>query len=115
MNKADANNCTIRLQQERNLMQESGKLIYPREILLRDLEKEIHTAHEKSEQVKLMGNFNKDIEKGERINQFLQSTGLVNIHSILHETEKPAVTYDRGQLCLDMLAASPTNCNHLHS
>ena len=105
-NKADSGNCTIRLQQERDLLQETGKLLNPREILLRDLEKVITTAHEKSERIILMGDMNEDMEKGERIGQFLEATGLKNIHHECHDKLQLPATYDRGKVCLDMIAMS---------
>ena len=87
-------------------MQQHDKIMDPREQLLQDLSKAICSAHDDGTQVILMGDFNKDMKNGSRIAQFLEDSNMYNAHKIKHEKNKIPVIYNRGHLCLDMIAAS---------
>ena len=111
INKGNADNCTIRTQQERDLMHEYGEIKDPREQLLIDLTKEIQKDHNNGTNVIVMGDMNEDIESGKRINLFLQEAGLKNIHKCIHKGKLPH-SYDKGNKCLDIMAMTgslPTN------
>ena len=100
-----AGNCTIRIQQEADILEQEGKLIDPRERILVDLEREISNDHDQGYQIILMGDFNENVTKSKRIQSFLDATNMKNVLERKHGKEQPT-TYDRGKLPIDMIAIS---------
>ena len=56
--------CTIRSQQEHDLLETRKKLLDPRDEILKDLETMIINEHKKGTTVVVMGDMNEDIMKG---------------------------------------------------
>ena len=96
-------NCTIRNQQEKDLLVESGIHQEPREQILIDLKKRIDKLHEKGHIVIIFGDFNEDVEGGKRIQKFLMESNLKNCVQEKHDGKLPR-THDRGKHCIDMIA-----------
>ena len=106
----NSGNCTIRSQQETDLLEETGKHLDPREQILIDLNKSITDLHSKGHLVILYGDMNDDIQTSNRISTFLMKSNMKNILRRKHEGELPR-TYDRGQNCLDLMAVSNGMCD----
>ena len=96
---------TIRAQQEKDLLQETGKHLDPREQVLRDLQDFIIKLHGKGHLVILLGDMNDDLQTSSRVNQFLNQSNLKNIMCCKHEMPLPR-THDRGSTCIDLVAIS---------
>ena len=58
--------CTIRSQQERDLLEEKKKLLDPRDEILKDLSTMICKEHKKGTTIILMADMNEDIMKGKK-------------------------------------------------
>ena len=97
--------CTVRMQQELELIRNNRKQEDPREAILKDLENEITKDHANGIQIILMGDFNEDVTNGKRVREFLRKTNMRNVLETKHGDKQPA-TYDRGRTPLDMIAMS---------
>ena len=97
--------CTIRSQQERDLLVDKKKLLDPRDEILKDLSTMICKEHKKGTTIILMGDMNEDIMKGKKITTFLANTSMKSIIKPNAEGTLPA-THDRGSECIDLLAIS---------
>ena len=95
--------CTIRAQQERDLLESRKKLLDPRDELLKDLETMISKEHKRGTNIILMGDMNEEIDKGKRMISFLQKTNMKSIIKSDLEGKLPA-THDQGTGCTDLLA-----------
>ena len=96
--------CTIRLQQEQDILNETGKLKDPRDEILKDLEKQINADQEKGMQVILGGDINEYINSI-NIQNFQEATGMYNTLIELHGNEQPN-THDRGTKPIDIILAT---------
>ena len=97
--------CTIRAQQERDLLESRKKLLDPRDEILKDLEKMISEEHKRGTDIIIMGDTNEEIYKGKRMVSFLQKTNMKSIIKPDLEEKLPA-THDQGTGCIDLLAIS---------
>ena len=75
-------------------MPETGQLIDLREKLLQDLEKATTKGQESSTQTIFMGEMNKDMDKGQRIKDFLEVDDMYNIHKDTVNLFLPHTTED---------------------
>jgi hypothetical protein len=101
--------CTIHMQQMRDLIHAGIEHPDPREELLCDLCAFILHLHEDNHTVFLLGDMNSDVQDDPRILRFLEDCGLQNVLSTRHGSiEKFPTSYDRGRRCVDIMAASKT-------
>ena len=101
--------CTINMQQIRDLLNSGIEHPDPREALLCDLGDFIAHLHEDNHTVFLLGDMNSDVQDDPRIIKFLEDCGLQNVLSTRHgSTAKFPTSYDRGRRCVDIVAASKT-------
>ena len=99
---------TIYRQMELDLLTTKGKLLDPREELLKDLYTVIKLEHNKGNTVLLMGDMNDNLamEQGQ-VRNFLASLEMTMTHITRHgeEVVLPA-THDRGSNCIDLIGCS---------
>ena len=103
--KNDSGSCTIRCQQQKDLLVDTEQHVDPREQILIDLQKKIKELHEKGHLVVLFGDFNEDVQHSNRILRFLMESNLKNAVTAKHDGKLPR-THDRGRHCIDMIAVS---------
>ena len=100
--------CTIRAQQQQDILIEKKKLQDPRAALLTDLLEFIQKKRNEGNLIALMGDMNTDIEKGKdaEMERFMKESGLVNTMAKAHKNKKLPPTFDRGTRCIDLLGIS---------
>ena len=104
----DGGESTIYRQMEIDLLKARGKMLNPREELLRDLYNTIDKEHNKGNTVFLLGDMNDNLEKDQgQVRQFLTSLGMTMTYKTRHGAAAalPA-THDRGKMCIDMIGCS---------
>ena len=77
-------------------------------MILQDIEKEIKSKHLEGYEIVLYGDLNEDIEKSDRVEEFLENSGLKKIMTTKHKGEVLPKPYDRGSKCLNIMAISNT-------
>ena len=97
--------CTIYMQQETDLVNDGRKETDPRKALLEDLSTQIQKDHKEGKMVILLGDMNEDIGGNRNIKDFLDKINMYNVMQVKHKGDLPK-THERGQDCLDMVAAS---------
>ena len=70
---------TIQTQQERDQYDKRKSHQDPREVILRDLEKEISLKHKEGYKIFVFGDINDDVRDIQRVNKFLMKSQLKNI------------------------------------
>ena len=99
---------TIYQQMQADILKYKGKLLNPREELLKDLHTFINKERTKGNLIFLMGDMNDDLgnETGQ-IRNFLKSVGMKMTYTVKQGQEaKLPTTHDRGKSCLDMIGFS---------
>ena len=99
---------TIYQQMQSDLLQYKGKLLDPREELLKDLHTFMNKERRKGNTLFLMGDMNEDLGlKSGQIRNFLSSVGMKITYEVKHgEEDQLPATHDRGKACLDMIGCS---------
>ena len=98
-------NCTIYMQQEKDLMDDGRSVTEPREALLRDLAAKVNQLTEKKHSVMVLGDMNDDADKSKRLQEFLEDTSMYDAIKKKFPGSGPT-TYDRGSKCIDMIAVT---------
>ena len=98
--------CTVYLQQLRDLIAAGIDSPNPRKQLLSDLGNFITPLHEDNHTVFLMGDLNSDVQQDDDITEFLQNNKLYNVLTARHSNTKLPNSYDRGSNCIEIMAIS---------